>query len=95
MLLLAHFNQDLAHSSEFSRLAKIHRLKATLISLGHLIDWLATTISAATATQATYMETQREARQVLRQSMKNLQQMAASAIDLFTEMKQPIRRNSS
>ncbi|KAF1777589.1 hypothetical protein GQ600_5906 [Phytophthora cactorum] len=40
------------------------------------------------------MEIQRDASQTLRQSMKNLHQMSASAIELFTEMEQPIRRSS-
>ncbi|KAI9982883.1 hypothetical protein PInf_006683 [Phytophthora infestans] len=52
-------------------------------------------VQTTTANQAAYMETQREANQALRQSKESLQQMSASAIDLFTEMKQQIRRNSS
>ncbi|KAE8974308.1 hypothetical protein PR003_g10650 [Phytophthora rubi] len=63
-------------------------------SINQLVAKLASTIDAATSSQALFLATQQEASESLRQSAMSLQQMAASATELFVEMKQQLRRGS-
>jgi hypothetical protein len=59
-----------------------------------LVAKLTSTIDAATSNQASFLATQKEASESLRQSAMSLQLMAASAKELFAEMKQQLRCDS-